>query len=129
VKRFGEAGLTRAGFAAVFLAQVTLGFSHSLPPLLLVSFLSSFGNGVLRPSITSLITRSVGRHEQGVALGFNQSINSVAQIVAPVLAGFLISKGQLSLWAWVAALSALGGFWLSRTVPAPEGATVARSIG
>ena len=129
VKRFGEAGLTRAGFAAVFLAQVTLGFSHSLPPLLVVSFLSSFGNGVLRPSITSLITRSVGRHEQGVALGFNQSINSVAQIVAPVLAGFLISKGQLSLWAWVAALSALGGFWLSRTVPVPEGATVARSIG
>ena len=115
VKRYGEASLARAGFAAVFVAQVLLGFIHSIEPLLVVAVLSSFGTGVLRPSITSLITRAVGRHEQGVVLGLNQSINSVAQITAPMLAGYLITKGQLSAWAWVAALGGLAGFVLSRS--------------
>jgi DHA1 family tetracycline resistance protein-like MFS transporter len=120
VKRFGEAGLTRAGFVAVFLAQLLLGFIHSVPPLLVVSFLSSFGNGVLRPCITSLITRNVGRGEQGVVLGLNQSINSIAQITAPVLAGFLITQGLLPAWAWVGAFVSLVGFALNRAA-ASEG--------
>ncbi len=115
VKRFGEASLARAGFVAVCVAQGTLGFIHSVPPLLLVAALSSFGTGVLRPTITSLITRNVGRHEQGVVLGLNQSLNSIAQITAPMLGGLLIASGQLSAWAWVGALAALSGFALSRS--------------
>jgi MFS family permease len=115
VKRFGEATLARAGFAAVFLAQVLLGLIHTVAPLLLVSVLSSFGTGVLRPALTSLISRNVGRSEQGVVLGLNQSIHSIGQITAPVLAGILITKGYLTLWAWVGAVSVLVGFVLSRT--------------
>jgi MFS family permease len=123
VKRFGEAGLARAGFASVCVAQAILGCIHSIPPLVIVSVLSSFGTGVLRPSLTSLITRSVGRQEQGVVLGLNQSINSIAQITAPVLAGFLITEGQLALWAWVAALGGLAGFLLSRSAAGRAGET------
>jgi len=65
VKRFGEAALARAGFLCVFVAQMILGLIHGLWPLLIVSVLSSFGTGVLRPALTSLITRTAGRHEQG----------------------------------------------------------------
>ncbi len=115
VKKFGEAALARAGFLSVFVAQGVLGFIHSVPPLLVVAALSSFGTGVLRPTITSLITRNVGRHEQGVVLGFNQSLNSVAQITAPMLGGFLIASGQLTIWAWVGALAGLVGFVLGRS--------------
>jgi MFS family permease len=115
VKRFGEASLARAGFLSVCVAQAMLGVIHSVAPLLVVAVLASFGNGVLRPTITSLITRNVGRHEQGVVLGFNQSLNSVAQITAPILGGFLIESGQLAIWAWVASLAALVGFALGRS--------------
>jgi MFS family permease len=115
VKRFGEAQLARAGFLSVFVAQIMLGLIHSIPPLLVVAVLSSFGNGVLRPTITSLITRNVGRHEQGTVLGLNQSLNSIAQITAPMLAGFLITEGALPFWAWVAALVSLVGFLVARS--------------
>lgn len=114
VKRFGEAALARAGFVALFLAQLILGFIHDIPLLLVVSFLYSLGSGVLRPTLTSLVTRAVGRHEQGIVLGFNQSITSIAQITAPMLAGVLIMRGMLSSWAWVAAAFAMMGFVLSR---------------
>ncbi len=121
VRRFGEATLARAGFAAVFLAQLLLGLIHTVAPLLLVSVLSSFGTGVLRPTLTSLISRNAGRNEQGVVLGLNQSLNSVGQITAPVLAGILISKSCLTAWAWVAAVAVLIGFVLSRLrVPTAE---------
>jgi hypothetical protein len=52
-----------------------------LPLLLVAGVFSSFGTGVLRPSLTSLVTQAVARNEQGVVLGaFNTSLQSVAQI-------------------------------------------------
>jgi hypothetical protein len=34
-----------------------------------------------------------------VVLGLTQSITSISQIVAPVIAGGLIDRGQLAAWA------------------------------
>jgi MFS family permease len=129
VKRFGEASLARAGFLSIFVAYATLGLIHSAPPLLAVAAVASFGNGVLRPGLTSLISRNAGRQEQGVVLGFNQSLNSVAQITAPMLGGFLIMQGQLTLWSWVAAAFGLLGFVLSRSARAGEASEAALGSG
>jgi len=119
VKRFGEAALARAGFLSLFIAQVMLGFIHTVGLLVVVSVFASFGTGVLRPALTSLITQSAGRHEQGTVLGLNQSLNSIAQIIAPMLAGLFITRGLLSVWAWMAALAAVAGFILTRAGKAP----------
>jgi MFS family permease len=129
VKRFGEASLARAGFLSVFVANTTLGVIHSVGPLVAVAAVASFGNGVLRPALTSLISRNAGRQEQGVVLGFNQSLNSVAQITAPMLGGFLIMQGQLTLWSWVAAAFGLLGFLLSRSARAGEAGEAALGRG
>ena len=88
VKRFGEATLARSGFAAVFLAQLLLGLIHTVAPLLVVSVLSSFGTGVLRPALTSLISRNVGRSEQGVVLGAGDVSQSVHDSGPPLVALF-----------------------------------------
>jgi MFS family permease len=92
VKRFGEARLTLAGFISVVVAYVALGFIDVPPlaPLLVVTAISAFGNGVLRPVITSELTQRVGRHEQGVAIGISGSLNSLAMTIAPPTAGTLI---------------------------------------
>jgi len=42
---------------------------------------SAYGNGVLRPVITSQITQQVGRHEQGVAIGISGSLSSLAMTI------------------------------------------------
>lgn len=115
VKRFGEARLVVAGFASMFIGQLLLGFVHDFGPLLLVATISSFGTGVLRPALTSLISQNAGRHEQGVVLGLNQSLQSVAQIVAPAASGLLITAGLLPEWAWMAGASALVGLVLARS--------------
>lgn len=103
VKRFGERKLVKSGFLAATASYLALAFTWTTPQLLLAGLVSSYGNGVLRPGLTSLITQRTGRREQGVVLGLNQSLNSVAQIVSPSLAGFLIDRNWLAAWALTAA--------------------------
>jgi MFS family permease len=72
---------------------------HGIPLLLVAIGLLTFGSAVLRPSLTSLITMRAARHRQGMVIGLMQSLMSIAQIVAPVIAGFLIQAQFLSMWA------------------------------
>jgi MFS family permease len=52
-----------------------------------------------------MITQKAGKREQGVIMGLTQSLTSVAQIGAPVLAGILIDHQFLTIWAiWAGVL-------------------------
>jgi MFS family permease len=59
---------------------------------------------VVRPAMTSMLTQIAGRSEQGGVLGLTQALQSIAQIVAPTLSGFVIHHGWLAAWAWMAAI-------------------------
>jgi DHA1 family tetracycline resistance protein-like MFS transporter len=109
VKRFGEEKLVATGFVTATVGFTLIGFTYHLTGLLIASSIASFGTGVLRPALTSMITQRAGREEQGVVLGLTQSLMSISQIVAPVIAGFLIDRALLTSWALVgAAGSAVG---------------------
>ncbi len=114
VKRFGENALASAGFFSAAVGLTVLSFTGSLPLLIAVFTAVAFGTGVLRPALTSLVSRSVSRREQGVVLGLTQSLNSTSSIVAPVVSGFLIGHAQLRAWTLVAAGIAVAGFLLKK---------------
>src|SRR5437899_12622789 len=118
VRRLGEARLVTLGFFSGAVGYALLGVSFAVLPLLLAASLASFGTGVLRPALTSLITQQVSRNEQGLVLGLNQSLLSIAQIVGPAVAGALIDRGHLTLWALSA--SAILGFALVLNLRARE---------
>lgn len=111
VKKYGELKLTIAGFIAATISYAVLGFipEDKLIPLGLITIVSSFGHGVLRPVLTSRITQAVGRHEQGVAIGISGSLSSVAMMVGPPTGGLLLNQHNLLAWVLVpAVVSALG---------------------
>jgi MFS family permease len=117
VKKLGEERLAVLGLLGMVIGQGLLGFTNSLLALLVVTAFSSIGNAVVRPSLTTLITRSVDPAEQGSALGISQSLASLAQITGPVLSGFLIGHGQLELFGIVIAAAALVAISLQATGP------------
>lgn len=120
VKRFGELSLLRSGFAVTALTSFWLARVDSVPELLANTGISSYGSGVVRPAVTALITHKAARHEQGVVLGLTQSITSISQIIAPVVAGALIDRGWLAAWACGVGLVATGGMVAAyRYRPAP----------
>jgi len=105
VKKYGEYQLSIAGFIALIGAYclIVLVPGHSYMPMVGITVVNSFGNGVLRPVITSRITQAVGRHEQGVAIGISGSLSSLAMMMAPPTGGLLLENGWLDAWPLVAA--------------------------
>lgn len=108
VKWLGEPRMVRLGFITSALAYLAIGFTRTIPELLVVLALSSIGGAGLRPALTSLVSQKAGPREQGFMIGLTQSIMSVCQIVAPLVAGLLIQQHWLTVWAaWAGALSGL----------------------
>jgi len=68
------------------------------------------GAGVLGTVLNSALTKSVSRDEVGGTLGLASSLQSLTQVVAPVLGGFLL--GQLGSWS-LGVLGALIMGWLA----------------
>ncbi len=121
IARFGEATMVRFGFAFQALGFALLAFTGSTPALLAASTVASLGSSPLRPALTSLITKSAGPREQGTVLGLSQSLNAVAQIVAPLIAGTLIEHQALGAWAFAAGGASL--LALAVPIPPPEAET------
>jgi len=124
VKRFGELPLVIAGFAAAAVGYTVLGYAYALPLLLGAATISAFGNGVLRPTLTSRVTQAASRDEQGVVLGLTQSLSSVAMIVAPLVGTALIEHRLLVAWALVAAGVVALGFIVAVRDRRPQHAAV-----
>jgi len=127
VKRFGEARLVLAGFTAAVIAYALLGFAEVLAVLLVASTISAFGNGVLRPAITSMLTQRAGRHEQGIALGISGSLNSLAMMLAPPTGGKLLDLHWLFAWTLVPATAALLGLIVALSNRSSSAAAAAAS--
>ncbi|MGA3203178.1 MAG: MFS transporter [Bryobacteraceae bacterium] len=114
VKKLGEATLNRIGFACYVVGYALLGLAHSIPTLVLAATVAAFGQ-LIRPALTSLITKAAPKAEVGSVLGLQQSLTSVAQIGGPPFAGFLIQHGALTTWGLAAAaITALGLVLASR---------------
>jgi MFS family permease len=114
VKRFGEQTLTTIGFIGMAVGYGGLILVSDLPTTLIAVTFSAVGSSLTRPSLTSLITQRAGRHEQGTVLGINQSLQSMGQICAPMVGGFLIERGLLPAWCVVGAAAAFFGFALQK---------------
>lgn len=110
VKMFGESRLVQMGFVTMTVSFVILAGVHGIPLLLVAIGLLTFGSAVLRPSLTSLITKRAARHRQGMVIGIMQSLMSVAQIVAPLIAGFLIEGELLGVWALAGSVFSAAGW-------------------
>jgi MFS family permease len=123
VKRLGEERLALLGFVAMAVGYGLLGAAFTLPVLLALVAIASLGAAVTRPSITTLLTKSVGRDEQGAALGVSQSLSSISQIVGPIAATWLIGHRQFAAYGLTAAAFAAAGAWLGLQ-KVPEGEPV-----
>ncbi|MBC7692185.1 MAG: MFS transporter [Methylotenera sp.] len=120
VARFGEEKLIIFGFACAAAGYAFLGFTTGVIGLIIAATIASTGTSMLRPGLTSLVSRRTSRKEQGSILGLTQSITSVAQIIAPLIAGALIQFGFLTGWALSAAFFCFVGLVMICRLRTPQ---------
>ena len=110
-RRWGEAALIRVSLLGSAVGLVLMLQAESfLAVLLTVSFFIT-SNALLRPAISSLISRRT-TSGQGVAMGLNNSFMSLGRIAGPTWAGFVFDV-NLSYPYFTGALVMLVGFLLS----------------
>jgi len=119
VRWLGERKVVQLGFLTSLAGYAAIGFTTTVGQLLWIFGFTSIGGAGLRPALTSMITQKAGKREQGVIMGLTQSLTSVAQIGAPVLAGILIDHQFLTVWAlWAGVLCGLALLFTPRAEPA-----------
>ena len=90
LKKINENNTLKIGVLALVITMISLSLiTNSLLVFFPLIFLA-FGSGVVRPILTSKLSKSVGKEETGTLLGVNNSLSSVAQIISPILGGLIL---------------------------------------
>jgi multidrug resistance protein len=90
VKRFGERKLSLCGTLIVSFALFLLtvaGRIGSFPLFLMVVCGLAFGTGLINPTLSSMLSKSVPADIQGRALGIGQSLAALGRVFGPALTG------------------------------------------
>jgi DHA1 family tetracycline resistance protein-like MFS transporter len=111
-KLLGEKKMVIWGFLSCFVGFIIFAYTSSYLFLGLSMMITGFGTGILRPALSSLISQSVDKNEQGLVMGVSQSLGSIAQIMAPLLAGFLIDRSMLAEYSLVMSVASAGALFL-----------------
>ena len=90
VRKLGDLASLRIALIAMALGLFGLAFARTGPELVAVALVLSFGTGITRPTISTLITVAAPSERKGGALGVSSSLDSLSRSVAPILGGWLI---------------------------------------
>lgn len=114
-KKLGEKALILGGAFLCAVSFVGIALSPTYALLFGPIVVLSVGSGVFSPSQSSLLSRSVDVHHQGVMLGLSQSMSALGRIFGPAVSGLLFEQGHgapFLVGAVLLAAGALVGFGL-----------------
>ncbi|MCB2178887.1 MFS transporter [bacterium] len=117
-KRWGEEKVITFSFLGSAIGFVLMLAAFNLPTVLVTVSVFVFSNAMIRPGVSSLISKRA-KMGQGVAMGLNNSFMSLGRVIGPLLAGTLLDI-NLHLPYLVGGLVTLVGFvlciiWLKST--------------
>ncbi len=113
VRKIGEVKSLRMGLVSMVFGLAGLAFARTTPGLVSIAILFSFGTGVTRPTLSSLITQFAPPKRKGGALGVSASLESFSRSVAPVLGGWIIGGLHPNWIGYVGAMMAMVGVVLA----------------
>lgn len=86
VRKYGEIKLILSGIVISAGGLLLILISTDIVTTALYMSIFSIGNSLLRPSISTLISKAAG-NEQGASIGVSSSFDSLGRIVGPILGG------------------------------------------
>ena len=90
LKKLSENTTLKLGVFAMVFTMTFLIFATSYWIVYLPLSFLAFGSGVVRPILTSKLTKAVKKEETGSLLGVNNALISIGQIITPILGGLIL---------------------------------------
>ena len=87
-KYMDQKKLIKLGSVTMMLGLALIPYGINFAGLALIISILSFGSGILQPTILSMISTIAPDTEQGITLGTNQSMSSLARVLGPFWGGF-----------------------------------------
>ncbi len=101
-KAFGSPRLLTAGFTVLIAGFLVLSIAEVWILLFVALALLSLGQGLVTPSLTSVVADSVSPDRRGEVLGVQQSAGALSRIIGPAIAGLLFDHAGVA-WPYVVA--------------------------
>ncbi len=114
-RRFGAAGLTRAGALLIAVGMACIPPVHSIAMLLVVLAIFGIGSAMFNPSMSGLVAATAEPHERGGVLGAYQGAASLGRVIGPFAASGVARMGTLSWPFALGAVVSLFGVFLIHT--------------
>lgn len=117
VRRFGEWRLLLLGTLLLAVGLAVMAEVYSVAVLLVATTAISSGNGLVNPSLSSLVSRTCSDQERGAVIGMQQSLGALGRMVGPAMGGLLFQSFGPSSPFYAGAGLMLFGVWLVRRLP------------
>jgi len=127
-RKWGDVAVVKASLFASIFGFLLMLTAYNLATVILLTSLFIVSNAMLRPAVSSLISKRADMG-QGVAMGLNNSFMSLGRVVGPLWAGAALDK-NIKFPFMTAALVMLIGFVLSLFyLKSSESGTVKTPVG
>jgi len=110
-KKWGDVAVVKASLFASVFGFLLILTAYNLATVILMTSLFVLSNAMLRPAVSSLISKRADTG-QGVAMGLNNAFMSLGRVIGPLYAGVALDK-NIKFPFITAALVMLIGFVLS----------------
>ncbi len=139
-RRFGEWPLAIIGPLLVALGMASLvlvGYKPLLIILLIGGAINATGRSLQTPTLYALISQASDPREQGLVFGLNQGLGSIARVIGPLVATFVLRYWLGGPFALAGTIVLLASLWTialrmrspdAATFPLPAEAAAAESV-
>ena len=90
IRKLGEDNAIRLGLAIFLVSFFLVGFSTNIISIFILFMFISFAASLTRGPMNSKITQTVSPQEQGKINGISSALDSIAQIIGPLLGPFIL---------------------------------------
>ena len=112
LKKIGENKLLKLGLALFIGVFFSIGFVTAGYQLIISLLFLSFAASSVRGILSSYLSRTVHPKQQGLAMGIGTSMDSVAQIIGPLLSGFILISFNLDYFGFISGILSIIAFLL-----------------
>lgn len=112
-RRYGEAVMLTAGLTILCLTLALQPLGQGQAHTIMLLALTVFGQSLILPNISALLSRTTSPDSQGAVLGLNQAMGALARASGPVMGGALFAIVGPSAPFYAGALLVAPAIWLA----------------
>ncbi len=91
-RRLGEKRLAIAALIFLGVGYAALCLATRVPEMWAAVTLLGIGSALFTPSMSSLVSKEAGEHEQGAVLGVYQGATALSRVIGPALSGLVFAR-------------------------------------